>query len=398
MHTPEFRRHFVEFVPGDSLMTLRLATKGWKAAADAFIDEGVRSDAIIVHGGNDIINAVALSGARKERKTFVTRVGFLLNITKGGDSACACATNLVDVEIPEGIESIGEYAFYRCTSLTTVSFPSTLTSIGLGAFSRCSSLDNVDLRHTNLQKLSSLAFYECSQLKSMTIPDSLQTLCRIVFGRCFKLVLTLVPSNIIVSSNDDTTSEVVAHLRSQMSLNALLSGNNILNTDDFHRLLIPFIPDDTLMAMRKVSKPLSRVADGFISDGAASGAFLVHGGNDLSFNEAWDRQERRKLATRVIFLLNITKVGESAYAFAINLVVVDIPEGFESIGKSAFHHCRSLTTVSFPTTLTSIGQGSFRLCSSLKNVDLCHTNLQEIGKYAFMDCSELKSMTIPDSL
>ncbi|GMH51534.1 hypothetical protein TL16_g01032 [Triparma laevis f. inornata] len=325
MHTPEFRRHFVEFVPGDSLMTLRLATKGWKAAADAFIDEGVRSDAIIVHGGNDIINAVALSGARKERKTFVTRVGFLLNITKGGDSACACATNLVDVEIPEGIESI-------------------------------------------------------------------------VFGRCFKLVLTLVPSNIIVSSNDDTTSEVVAHLRSQMSLNALLSGNNILNTDDFHRLLIPFIPDDTLMAMRKVSKPLSRVADGFISDGAASGAFLVHGGNDLSFNEAWDRQERRKLATRVIFLLNITKVGESAYAFAINLVVVDIPEGFESIGKSAFHHCRSLTTVSFPTTLTSIGQGSFRLCSSLKNVDLCHTNLQEIGKYAFMDCSELKSMTIPDSL
>jgi len=28
MFTPEFRRHFVEFVPGDTLMTLRLATKG----------------------------------------------------------------------------------------------------------------------------------------------------------------------------------------------------------------------------------------------------------------------------------------------------------------------------------------------------------------------------------
>ncbi|GMH89507.1 hypothetical protein TL16_g11479 [Triparma laevis f. inornata] len=54
MFTPEFRRHFIEFVPGDTLMTLRLETKGWKATADAFIDEGVRSGTMIVHDGKDI--------------------------------------------------------------------------------------------------------------------------------------------------------------------------------------------------------------------------------------------------------------------------------------------------------------------------------------------------------
>ena len=53
MHTPEFRRHFVEFVPVDALMALRLATKGWNAAVDALIDEGLISGAMIVHGGND---------------------------------------------------------------------------------------------------------------------------------------------------------------------------------------------------------------------------------------------------------------------------------------------------------------------------------------------------------
>ncbi|GMH71017.1 hypothetical protein TL16_g10403 [Triparma laevis f. inornata] len=53
MHTPEFRKRFVEFVPGDTLLTLRLATKGWKAAADVFIDEGVESGEIIVHNGRD---------------------------------------------------------------------------------------------------------------------------------------------------------------------------------------------------------------------------------------------------------------------------------------------------------------------------------------------------------
>ncbi|GMI10979.1 hypothetical protein TrLO_g9307 [Triparma laevis f. longispina] len=34
----------------------------------------------------------------------------------------------------------------------------------------------------------------------------------------------------------------------------------------------------------------------------------------------------------------------------------------------------------------------------LDNVDLLHTNLQELGAAAFLDCKELKSMTIPDSL
>ena len=59
MHTPDFRRHFVEFVPGDTLMTLRFATKGWNAAADAFIDEGVQSSAMMVHSAKDISLNVA---------------------------------------------------------------------------------------------------------------------------------------------------------------------------------------------------------------------------------------------------------------------------------------------------------------------------------------------------
>ncbi|GMH53560.1 hypothetical protein TL16_g01478 [Triparma laevis f. inornata] len=182
------------------------------------------------------------------------------------------------------------------------------------------------------------------------------------------------------------------------SAEVLLSGNNFLNTDDYRRLLVPFLPNDTLMAIRLVSKPWSRVADGFISDGVESGAMIVHDGNDISFDEAFARKERRCLVTRVISLLNIMKVGKCACFLATNLVVVDIPKGIESIGNEAFQGCSSLTTVSFPRTLTSIGVYAFIACSSLDNVDLLHTNLQELGEQAFSHCSELKSMTIPDSL
>ncbi|GMH90532.1 hypothetical protein TL16_g11795 [Triparma laevis f. inornata] len=211
MHTPEFRRHFVEFVPGDTLMTLRLATKGWKAAADAFIDEGMRSGAIIVHDGKDIRGSVL---ARKARRKLVRRAIFLLNITKVGNCACMWAINLVVVDIPEGVKSIGHGAFITCSSLTTVSFLTTLKSIDRSASNGCSNLDNVDLLHTNLQELGSYAFHRCSELKSMTIPDSLQTLDDYVFVECSKLV----PFSIDASDDDiDTTSEVVAHLRSKQT-------------------------------------------------------------------------------------------------------------------------------------------------------------------------------------
>ena len=144
-------------------------------------------------------------------RKLVTRVVFLLNVAKVGGYALYLAANLVVVETPEGIVSIGESAFEHCRSLTTVSFPNTLTSIGEYAFNHCASLDNVDLLHTNLQELGTWAFALCSELKSMMIPGLLQTLGRNVFRNCSKLV----SSSIVVSEFfDDKTSEVVAHLRS----------------------------------------------------------------------------------------------------------------------------------------------------------------------------------------
>ncbi|GMH67709.1 hypothetical protein TL16_g04750 [Triparma laevis f. inornata] len=127
----------------------------------------------------------------------------------------------------------------------------------------------------------------------------------------------------------DNKSVLVELLRLRLRCEVLLSGNNFLNTDDFRRLLVPLIPDDTLMKMRVVSKPWSRVADRFISDGVESGAIIVHDGNHIDWGVAEDREERSKLVTRVIFLLNITKVGRCACHSAVNLVVVDIPEGVE---------------------------------------------------------------------
>jgi len=93
MFTNDCRRLLVGLVMGDTLMTLRLATKAWKAVVEEVIDQGVESGAIMVHDGKDISYQVAV--AREERLKLATRVLFLLNITKVGVRACSYSINLV---------------------------------------------------------------------------------------------------------------------------------------------------------------------------------------------------------------------------------------------------------------------------------------------------------------
>ena len=52
-------------------------------------------------------------------------------------------SRLEKIVIPEGIESIGSFAFKNCTSLTSVTLPSTIKTINPSAFRDCSSLTEV---------------------------------------------------------------------------------------------------------------------------------------------------------------------------------------------------------------------------------------------------------------
>ena len=139
----------------------------------------------------------------------VTKVVFLLNIMKVGDRACYYASNLVVVDIPEGITIIGDGSFEGCSSLKDIKFPKSLTSIGDGTFANCSSLEQVDLLHTNVHELGDGAFAFCESLREMKVPDSLQTFGNHVFHECSELV----PSDIDIYDCE----AVVAYLRSIQS-------------------------------------------------------------------------------------------------------------------------------------------------------------------------------------
>ena len=94
----------------------------------------------------------------------------------------------------DGIEKIGEYAFYACTNLTTVEMPDSVTEIGYSCFASNVKLENVKLSN-NLKILNGLVFGKCSNLKNIELPDKLEN----ISSQCFletNIALIKFPENL----------------------------------------------------------------------------------------------------------------------------------------------------------------------------------------------------------
>lgn len=52
-------------------------------------------------------------------------------------------TQITQIDLPESLKVIGQYAFYDCKKLTSITIPSNVTSIGSVAFSGCTALKTI---------------------------------------------------------------------------------------------------------------------------------------------------------------------------------------------------------------------------------------------------------------
>ena len=73
---------------------------------------------------------------------------------------------LEEIELPSGLETLGDQAFYRCSSLKKVSIPEGLEKLGYAAFMFCESLEEITLPKT-LSEIGDYVFSHCGAL--MTI-------------------------------------------------------------------------------------------------------------------------------------------------------------------------------------------------------------------------------------
>lgn len=72
--------------------------------------------------------------------------------------------------IPDGVTSIGDYAFCRCESLTSVHVPDSVTSIGWWAFAQCSGLTEIRVKAVVPPVMGMEPFYDVDKSIPVYVP------------------------------------------------------------------------------------------------------------------------------------------------------------------------------------------------------------------------------------
>ena len=132
----------VEYIDcGEYLILYRMYGDGEEACVPAFVDgKPVRELA-------DHLFAEEASGRyRPDRIRTAVRVGddYIRTEALPSGEEALCAGRLRLVEIPEGVEAIGNYAFYGCYYLREIRFPVSLRRIGSGLFTACPAIQRMD--------------------------------------------------------------------------------------------------------------------------------------------------------------------------------------------------------------------------------------------------------------
>ena len=129
-------------------------------------------------------------------------------ITRLGAVFSQCS-NIISVEIPNSVTSIGDGTFSFCGSLTSITIPDSVTSIGASAFSSCSGLTSITIPDS-VTSIGHNAFSDCSGLTSVTIPNSVTSIGLQAFNSCKALIsvtsLAAIPPTLGSYAFDDTNN------------------------------------------------------------------------------------------------------------------------------------------------------------------------------------------------
>ena len=111
-----------------------------------------------------------------------------------GNYAFYLCQSLTDVTIPDGVTVIGDNAFFECY-LENITIPDSVTSIGDWAFCYCSSLTDVRIPD-NVITIGDGAFYGCRNLTDITIPDGTTSIGDSAFSGCTYMKGITIPDSV----------------------------------------------------------------------------------------------------------------------------------------------------------------------------------------------------------
>ena len=311
---------------------------------------------------------------------------------------------IIDLILPNTIDSIYPRAFCGCYSFTSITIPESVTSIGNGAFEYCSLLRSVTIGNS-VTSIGNDAFYDCSSLTSITIGNNVKSIESNAFRDCSSLTAITIPNSVTNIGR------------------YAFNGTGIYNNDSNWENDVLYIDGCLIEAKTSISgsyaiKEGTRLLAEFAFGGFSSLTSITIPNSVTSIGN-YAFYDCSSLSS-ITIPNSVTSIGNGAFEYCSLLRSVTIGNSVTSIGSSAFEGCSALTSITIPNSVTSIGNGAFEYCSLLRSVTIGNSvtsiedevfyncssltsitipnSVTSIGNYAFYNCSALTSITIPESV
>ena len=104
-------------------------------------------------------------------------------------------TSLTEITIPDGVVSIGSYAFYNCKNLSKITLPDSVTVIADHAFYNCRGLNSITLPDS-VTSIGEYAFSDCRSLSEITLPIGVTSIEKSTFSGCHNLTDITLPGSV----------------------------------------------------------------------------------------------------------------------------------------------------------------------------------------------------------
>jgi len=277
---------------------------------------------------------------------------------------------LTSVTLPEGLKTIGKYAF-RNTGLTELRIPDSVTFIGEYAFYNTELAG--ELRIPGSVHIEECAFTGCKGLTRLTIENGVEYIGKYAFAGCSGLTEIVIPDSV-----------------------TCIGYGSFRNCSALTKITVPFT------GSKKGDTENTRLGSifgysGYYTDDEwkytppALKTVVVTGGSEIAPYAFYGFCQ----ITEVICPQNITSIGEHAFGGCRALTSFHIPYGVKSIGQSAFSGS-GLTSVTIPGSVEIMGE-AFSYCHDLISVTV-ENGVTDIGREAFNHCEKLRSVTLSESV
>ena len=326
--------------------------------------------------------------------------------------AFAYCDNLKKVNISENSQLSGIYkgAFYKDEKLVSLAVPSGAQEIGDYAFYGCAAMDTIQLNSNSILKRVSDHAFEYAGITKFTMPEKLDEVGSYAFNGA--KLRSIAFNDVVTSIGDFAFADCGLADMTVMTMPEsieYLGTSALKGADTIEEITVPFVgtvEDDTVH---------TKFVDLF--GGVANNLRIVKilKGRVLGF-EAFGNYHNLEGLISVILPENLIEIGQSAFS-QTTLTELKIPESVKFIGRDAFSLSRIeninlpngleeiddhvfyssyIKKIEIPDSVKNIGEKAFYGCFQLNYISLSK-QLKKIGKNAFSACTSLRKIYIDEA-